>query len=130
MGKLSADDWLYMHSESDEAYLAAVAAASAPKAPVIAPPPPSPAARRAIKSARRVVEMHAVYRMYADDGELLYVGMTSNPGQRFGDHASRRWFPLVASITLEWHPNSRAARTSERQAIKTEGPRFNVREKP
>lgn len=77
---------------------------------------------------RLVTEMHAVYRMFDAQRRLLYVGRTKDPGQRFADHSVKRWFPLVATITLEWFPSLTAADLAERQAIREESPWYNIAE--
>lgn len=74
---------------------------------------------------RRLADMNAVYRMYGHSGELLYVGVSGHL-RRFDNHAVKRWFPLVSRITLEWHQTEAAARVSERRAIQTERPRYNI----
>lgn len=79
-----------------------------------------------IEAVERVLNMHAVYRMYAASGRLLYVGMTGGLDRRLVSHEEKRWFPQVASITLEWHPTRDAAAEAERQAIATEHPRINI----
>lgn len=81
-----------------------------------------------LEAIRQAAEMHAVYRMFDASGRLLYVGMTGDAGTRFGDHAAKRWFPLVETIKLEWHPDKAAARAAERQAIRSERPRYNIAE--
>lgn len=78
-----------------------------------------------VADARRFADMHALYRMYDERGKLLYVGITGDAGQRFGEHSLKRWFPLVAEIKLEWLPHEAAARLAERRAISTERPRYN-----
>lgn len=78
-----------------------------------------------VADARRFADMHALYRMYDEEGRLLYVGITGDPGQRFGDHAVKRWFPLVATVKLEWHPHRAAAAVAEKRAISAERPRYN-----
>ena len=75
---------------------------------------------------QRLADMHAVYRMSDRDGRLLYIGRTGNIGQRFGDHSMKRWFPLVATITLEWFPTKAAAVLAERRAIISERPKYNT----
>ena len=75
---------------------------------------------------RRLADMHAVYRMYDHAGRLLYVGMSGRAGRRFDGHSDRRWFPLVNTITLEWHANHAQARIAEVRAIADEKPRYNV----
>jgi hypothetical protein len=77
---------------------------------------------------RRIADMHAVYRMYDEQGVLLYIGRTGNAGRRFGDHTSKRWFPLVATIKMEWLPGEASAVLAERRAIQQEHPRYNVAE--
>lgn len=77
--------------------------------------------------ARLVADMHAVYRMFDIQGRLLYIGRTGDPGQRFTDHSAKRWFPLVATITL-WFPALAAADFAERQAIQEENPWYNIAE--
>lgn len=79
---------------------------------------------------RRIADMHAVYRMFDAERHLLYVGRTGNAGQRFGDHSMKRWFPLVATIELEWFATQAEAVLVERRAIRTEHPRYNIAETP
>jgi len=76
---------------------------------------------------RQMVDAHAVYRMFASDGRLLYVGRTGDARVRFGDHGAKRWFVLVHTITLEWHATEAAAAAAETAAIRTERPRYNIR---
>jgi predicted GIY-YIG superfamily endonuclease len=79
-----------------------------------------------IEAVERVTSMHAVYRMWSGKGALLYVGVTGNLARRLDDHAEKRWYPLVRSITLEWFPGREAAEAAEAQAIMTEHPRVNI----
>lgn len=74
---------------------------------------------------RRLADLHAVYRMFDGEGHLLYVGMTGH-ARRFDDHGVKRWFPAVATITLEWHSTEASARVAERRIIETEHPRYNL----
>lgn len=49
---------------------------------------------------------HALYRFYADDGALLYVGITLNPTGRWNDHRhDKPWWTDVADIKLETYPD-------------------------
>ncbi|MEU1043897.1 GIY-YIG nuclease family protein [Streptomyces sp. NPDC005897] len=69
----------------------------------------------------------AVYRLYARDGRLLYVGMTNNPDARFRFHAlTKQWWHLVNKQDIEWHPNRSTARRNEARAIKDERPAHNA----
>lgn len=79
-----------------------------------------------IEAVEVAASMHAVYRMFSRKGALLYVGVTGNLGRRIDDHTDKRWFPLVANITLEWFADREAAETAEARAIATEHPRVNI----
>lgn len=75
----------------------------------------------------RTEQLFTLYRFYAADDTLLYVGLTVNPGQRFVDHAHKKqWWSEVAQITLEQHPDHNALVAAERAAIATEKPIHNV----
>ena len=73
-----------------------------------------------------LANMHALYRMYDRKEQLLYIGCTGNAGRRFGEHTSKRWFPLVETIKLEWFPTPETAYAAEKDAIRRECPRYNV----
>lgn len=79
-----------------------------------------------LATLRRVADMHAVYRMFDPAGRLLYIGMTGDAGQRFADHAAKRWFPQVEMIKLEWFQTKAAAQVAEQRAIQSERPRHNI----
>jgi hypothetical protein len=57
--------------------------------------------------------------------ELLYVGIAADPLARFKQHETAPWFPLVASVAGRWFPDRKAAAAVEREAIRTEVPRWN-----
>ena len=68
-----------------------------------------------------------LYRFYSSTDELLYVGLTCNPGRRFNEHRSvKEWWAEVARIALEQHPDFATLQAAERQAIELERPRYNV----
>jgi predicted GIY-YIG superfamily endonuclease len=68
----------------------------------------------------------ALYRLYDSAGELLYIGVTSNPQVRWGQHKSEKpWWPQVARKTLEWLPTRDEALDAEPRAIVSERPRYN-----
>lgn len=70
---------------------------------------------------------HALYRFFAEDGELLYVGITSNPARRFAQHgAAKEWWEEVAEIKMDRHSSREAVLAAERAAIIAEKPRYNV----
>jgi hypothetical protein len=68
----------------------------------------------------------AVYRLRNTDGDLLYIGMTRNPKQRWKDHRKEMlWWPEVADRHLNWYDTRLEARAAEGVAIREEGPRYN-----
>ena len=69
---------------------------------------------------------HFVYRAFAADGALLYVGCTMDPKRRRYEHKlSSAWFPLMASVRLTGPLDEVTAKRLEKDAIRTEGPRYN-----
>jgi predicted GIY-YIG superfamily endonuclease len=78
------------------------------------------------QAVQRVADMHAVYRMFSATGRLLYVGVSSNLTSRLASHADKRWFPLVATIRLQWFPTRDAAEVAEKEAIRIERPEINI----
>lgn len=69
----------------------------------------------------------AVYRLFAEDGTLLYVGITGNPVERMRRHAQKRpWWSAVDWIEFEVYETPRSARDAELVAIHTEAPVHNV----
>lgn len=71
--------------------------------------------------------LHVLYRMYDATDALLYVGITMNVEDRFADHrAMKAWWAEVVDIKLEHFPTREAVEQAERDAIRTERPRFNV----
>lgn len=72
----------------------------------------------------------ALYRLYAEDGTLLYVGITHSLSVRFADHAmEKRWWPLVARKTVEWYGDRDSVEAAEDAAILAENPEHNIRGK-
>ncbi len=68
-----------------------------------------------------------LYRLFAADGDLLYVGIAANLGRRFEQHAEQKpWWSEVVHIRLEHHASRLAALTAETRAIRDEYPRHNV----
>jgi predicted GIY-YIG superfamily endonuclease len=75
---------------------------------------------------QQLVDLHAVYRLLAASGRLLYVGMTNELGRRLDQHTEKRWFPQVKTITLQWFPTKEDARRAEQHAIRAEHPVHNI----
>lgn len=72
-------------------------------------------------------ERHVLYRFFDASDRLLYVGITANPGRRFGQHGSDKpWWAQVANIRMEVHPDRAAVLAAERVAITTERPHYNI----
>lgn len=70
----------------------------------------------------------ALYRLSDEGGQLLYIGITSNPLQRWLAHAADKgWWGDVASFSLKWWPTREVALKEETRAIRAEHPKHNVR---
>lgn len=70
-----------------------------------------------------------LYRFFAEDGDLLYVGVTNNAGNRFDQHRiSKPWWDQVATITVTHYEDRETALYWERSAIRHEMPAYNIRE--
>lgn len=71
--------------------------------------------------------MQALYRFYDHDDQLLYVGITMNPAQRWLDHRNQKpWWLDVAKITVDAYPDRAAVLAAEHEAIKVERPVYNI----
>jgi hypothetical protein len=71
--------------------------------------------------------IHYVYRMYAWDGRLLYVGRTYRPGQRMQAHASQsQWWAATTHVTFRAYADQAEAREVEIDAIRQDFPAYNV----
>jgi hypothetical protein len=74
---------------------------------------------------------HVLYRFWDCDDQLLYVGLTANPGSRWKAHGVEKpWWIDVARVTVEHFASRAEAEAAEATAIKTEGPLYNVRHVP
>jgi hypothetical protein len=68
-----------------------------------------------------------IYRLYACDGSLLYVGFTRDPLQRFRQHAKTKdWWMEVDHILVVPFGSERGTRFLERQIIRDERPLYNI----
>lgn len=71
-------------------------------------------------------ERTAVYRLYDEDEELLYVGVAIEPRVRFRQHRlDKPWWPRVAAREIEWFDSRAEALAVEGLAIVRELPRHN-----
>lgn len=72
-------------------------------------------------------DLTGVYRLYACDGTLLYVGVTNDPIRRWKQHAAERpWWSEVDHLALVPFGSAASARYMERQIIRSERPLYNV----
>lgn len=69
-----------------------------------------------------------VYRVFAEGGELLYIGSGRSVHGRLADHAQNRqsWFPLAHRVEIEEYEDEREARAVERDAVLNEKPLGNM----
>jgi excinuclease UvrABC nuclease subunit len=70
-----------------------------------------------------------VYRLYHENGELLYVGKGINPTKRIQQHAGvQPWFHQVdhSKTILTEFPTEFEAYQAEEEAIKNEHPKYNL----
>lgn len=71
----------------------------------------------------------ALYRLFAASGQLLYVGVSSDPGKRFGQHAADKpWWSDVARWSAGWYPSRQEALAAEAAVIAAECPALNIRQ--
>lgn len=68
-----------------------------------------------------------VYRLYDAAGDLLYIGISTNPLGRISQHRSKRpWGKEIVRDEVEWFDGREAAKDAERWAIHFENPRHNL----
>lgn len=67
-----------------------------------------------------------LYRHFDEDGVLLYLGVTDDPGRRRVEHERvSSWSAAVASTTIEKFSTRAVALNAERAAVIAECPKFN-----
>lgn len=70
----------------------------------------------------------ALYQFFDDADQLLYVGITNNPGERWAQHrrlAATTWWPLAARGTVDWFGSRKDATAAELRIIRTQAPLYN-----
>lgn len=69
----------------------------------------------------------ALYRYFDVNRDLLYVGISIDPDERWKQHrySSKKWPALVSYRTDQWLNSKWEAEEAEIEAIKAEKPRFN-----
>lgn len=71
-----------------------------------------------------------LYRFWNDADELLYVGITARPWERWKQHrAEKAWWEEVAKVTIENFATRAEVKAAETVAIKTENPLYNIAER-
>lgn len=70
---------------------------------------------------------HQLYRMFAHDGQLLYIGISKSALVRMTQHAGEKpWWGEVTRIEIEHYELFRDEMEAiERKAIKSEQPKYN-----
>jgi predicted GIY-YIG superfamily endonuclease len=69
----------------------------------------------------------ALYRLFGDSDDLLYIGISGVFGKRWHQHSkAKAWWTDVRRATLDWHLSWESALDAEESAIKAEHPRYNV----
>lgn len=66
-----------------------------------------------------------LYRFWAADGELLYVGITFDPAQRWRQHRRQEWWPRVTRIAADRFDTWNLALKAESIAHRAERPTYN-----
>ena len=70
--------------------------------------------------------MTVLYRMYGNNNELLYVGITGDPDARLKAHQrNSAWYPMMRSARHERFDTLEMALAAEKQVIKVERPLYN-----
>ena len=71
-----------------------------------------------------------LYRFWNESDELLYVGITARPWERWKQHrAEKPWWEEVTKVTIENFTTRVEVKAAETVAIKTEGPLYNIAER-
>lgn len=74
---------------------------------------------------------HQLYRHYAANGELLYIGISLSTIGRLAQHKAKAlWFDKIRSVVSEPCESREEARRKEAAAIANERPLYNVYLKP
>lgn len=74
-------------------------------------------------------ERTALYRYFNADADLLYIGISHDPDERWKVHKwgvnRMSWIRQVTRRVVEWHESRSAALKAEEEAIRAESPRYN-----
>jgi len=87
---------------------------------------PSKEIKQARKEKLLEPSNQTLYRFFNANNELLYVGITNNPFNRFSGHSKdKEWFKEITHSTMEHYPNRLAVDKAETIAIRSEKPKYN-----
>lgn len=74
---------------------------------------------------------HFLYRHFATDGELLYIGISLSAFRRLRQHQQHAsWFDRIARVEIQPFPSRGEALVAERAAIASEHPAHNLMHVP
>jgi len=74
--------------------------------------------------------MTQLYRHFDAENNLMYVGISLNVFQRLSQHRDHsRWFGNIKRVEIEHFETREKAIIAEKNAIKTENPKFNINSK-
>lgn len=78
---------------------------------------------------RRKPRQTALYRIWGDEGLLLYIGISNDFGDRWKSHAKEQpWWDEMRRLTADaWYDRRADAEEAEAAAIKAERPKYNKR---
>jgi hypothetical protein len=84
-------------------------------------------ATRSVRSGMpESAEPTALYRLYDAGHDLLYIGISRKPDDRFKAHDhTHSWWHLVTYVDLTWFDNFQAAGKAEKSAQLSERPPYN-----
>lgn len=67
---------------------------------------------------------HYVYQLWGRR-ECIYIGVTSNLGQRLASHSKKDWWPDVARVVADLHVDKYAGLNAEKDLIQEHDPLVN-----
>jgi excinuclease UvrABC nuclease subunit len=71
-----------------------------------------------------------LYRHFAADGTLLYVGIAKDHARRQYSHSRESaWWPRISRVETTIYPDRKTAFDAETVAIRTEHPEFNLKKR-
>lgn len=72
------------------------------------------------------IDRTALYRLFNEGRELLYVGIAFDPHRRWSQHVTDKpWWPEVFYREVAWYASRREAEGAEIAAIRGEFPKYN-----